>query len=159
MRSIIMAAAFAAIVLAPSSGEARPHRHGHGLICGAVQQAYFHKGSRRALDWADEFPHVYSPAVDVVVVQRRNGRDSAGHAGGHVSRIVQPISQCRAIVADERGRYERDICSRLVALVAPGAGPSLASLTSSAPPRRYHGRPRRPLPAAQYVRALPPNVW
>jgi hypothetical protein len=52
-------------------------------------------------------------------VQRRRGRALGGGPGGHVSRIVSLISQCRAIVTDEKGTYERDICRNLVAYVKP----------------------------------------
>lgn len=90
-----------------------------GFICGATQARYFGTGSNLALQWAKDFPHTSTPAVDVVVVQTRKGRALGGGPGGHVSRIVQPISECRAIVADENGQYERDICKNRVALVVP----------------------------------------
>lgn len=109
-----LVAAGAAFFMLCSSVEAR-HRH---FVCGATQRAYFGVGSNLALDWARDFPHVQAQA-GAVVVQRRNGRALGGGPGGHVSRIVQLTGQCRAIVADEKGEYERDICSRLVAYVMP----------------------------------------
>lgn len=72
-----------------------------------------------ALEWAKTFPRVAQPAPSVVVVQRRKGRALGGGPGGHVSRIVSVTGPCRAIVQDNRGRYERDICRNRVALVSP----------------------------------------
>lgn len=89
-----------------------------GFRCGATQRAYFGVGSNLALDWAKDFPHV-SAQPGAVVVQTRKGRALGGGQGGHVSRIVQLTGSCRAIVADDRGQYERDICSHLVAYVMP----------------------------------------
>ena len=72
-----------------------------------------------ALDWARKFPHT-SKSVGAVVVQRRKGRDSSGkRQGGHVSIIVELLSNCRAIVRDNSGQYEREICRNLVAYVSP----------------------------------------
>ena len=72
-----------------------------------------------ALDWARKFPHT-SKSVGAVVVQRRKGMDSSGkHQGGHVSIIVELLSDCRAIVRDNSGQYEREICRNLVAYVSP----------------------------------------
>lgn len=89
------------------------------LDCGRVQAHHFglSRAFYLALHWAT-LPHT-NPHPGAVVVQRRNGRDSAGHPGGHVSRIISVVSPCRAVVADEKGRYTRDICSRLVAYVDP----------------------------------------
>ena len=106
------------ILASIGAAEAR-HRHG-GLICGLTQRLHFgiHDANfNLALHWAT-LPHV-SAAPGAVVVQRRAGHDSAGHPGGHVSRIVSMTGTCRAVVADEKGQYERDICSRLVAYVQP----------------------------------------
>jgi hypothetical protein len=52
-----------------------------------------------------------------VVVQSRKGRALGGGPGGHVSRIVEMRGSCRALVQDNRGTYERDICSRLLGYV------------------------------------------
>ena len=89
--------------------------------CGRHQRAFFHIADRSlnlALEWARKFPRTFAHP-GAVVVQRRQGHDSAGHPGGHVSRIVSMEGTCRAVVNDERGTYERDICSRLVAYVEP----------------------------------------
>ena len=71
-----------------------------------------------ALDWAKKFPHT-SAHPGAVVVQRRKGRALGGGPGGHVSKIERIVSSCRAIVRDNRGTYERDICKNLVAYVDP----------------------------------------
>ncbi len=119
LRTALIATAIT-IALTASAEARHRHHHGGGLICGLTQMLHFHikdNNFRLALHWAT-FPHT-SPAPEMVVVQRRNGHDSAGHPGGHVSRIVEVKSSCRAVVADDKGRYERDICKRLVAIVNP----------------------------------------
>jgi hypothetical protein len=91
------------------------------LICGAVQRAYFGFSDRSlnlAREWARKFPHT-TAHEGAVVVQWRNGRDSAGNRGAHVSRIIAMRDNCTATVADEKGRYERDICKGLIAYVNP----------------------------------------
>lgn len=90
--------------------------------CGRVQRAHFGLPERYnvALAWAD-LPRT-SAQPGAVVVQTRPGRALGGGPGGHVSRIVEMRGSCRALVADDKGRYERDICSRLVAYVMPGGG-------------------------------------
>jgi hypothetical protein len=104
----------ATALLTTSAADARG-----GLICGLVQRLHFHLPAKYnlALNWA-QLPHI-AAQPGAVVVQRRNGRALGGGPGGHVSRIVELRGQCRAIVTDERGTYERDICSRLVAYVSP----------------------------------------
>jgi len=97
------------------------------LICGAVQMHHFgihDQNFRLAKHWAT-LPHTV-PHVGAVVVQSRRGKDSAGHPGGHVSRIVAMKGNCRAIVADDRGQHERDICSRLIAYVDPNGNRAMA---------------------------------
>lgn len=105
------------IVLTPA--DAKRHRHrGGGLVCGAVQMSHFgirDQNFRLAKHWAT-LPHT-SAHEGAVVVQHREGRDSAGNPGGHVSRIVQMKGNCSALVADDKGTYVRDICSRLIAYV------------------------------------------
>lgn len=91
------------------------------LICGAVQMRHFgiHDNNfRLAKNWARLLPHT-TAHEGAVVVQYRKGRDSAGNPGGHVSRIERITGSCTAIVADEKGHYERDICKRLIAYVDP----------------------------------------
>jgi hypothetical protein len=119
-----------AISLTPAYAKSHHHyrhhhyayrHHGGGLICGAVQMAHFgiHDGRfRLARNWARLLPHT-TAQIGAVVVQSRSGRDSAGHPGGHVSRILSLQGSCRAIVADSRGTYSRDICHNLIAYVRP----------------------------------------
>jgi hypothetical protein len=117
-----LGAAVMIVFLLITSADAR----GRGYVCGAVQRAWFckHQGIclpkefNYSLKWADLTPAF--PDVGVVVVQRRKGKASDGKLpGGHVSRIVQKLSDCTAKVADEAGTYERDICANLVAYVRP----------------------------------------
>lgn len=164
MMTIKKLVAFAALlILTTFSAEARHY----GLICGATQRAYFGVGSNRALDWAHDFPRV-GAQVGAVVVQTRSGRDSAGGPGGHVSRIVSMTSNpCRAIVADPRGRYERDICKRLVAYVMPGAKGIAAGDAEASPTHRggrrlriaHHGRRLRGHGGVQVAQAWSPGNW
>jgi hypothetical protein len=42
-----------------------------------------------------------------------------GGPSGHVSRIVSVHGSCSATVADEKGQYERNICSRGAVFVDP----------------------------------------
>jgi len=94
-------------------------RH-HNYICGATQAAYFHLAPSKfslALNWAG-LPHT-DAHPGAVVVQRRAGRALGGGPGGHVSRIVQNIDGCHAVVTDEAGTYTRDICRGTVAIVQP----------------------------------------
>ncbi len=128
LASIALALILAA--LSVTSVEAR------GFRCGATQMAHYgitNPKYRMALAWND-MQHV-SAQPGAVVVQTRSGRALGGGPGGHVSRIVEMKGHCRAVVADDRGQYERDICSRLVAYVMPG-GSSVAALTDM--PRAKH---------------------
>ena len=112
-------------------------------ICGATQMRHFgiHDSSfRLARNWAKLLPHT-SAHVGAVVVQSRSGRDSAGHQGGHVSRIVALHGACSATVADEKGTYERDICSRLIAYVDPSGNP-VAATEPRKPRIASRGHPR-----------------
>jgi ABC-type nickel/cobalt efflux system permease component RcnA len=89
--------------------------------CGRFQRAYFGLVDRSlnlALEWARKFEHTAAHA-GAVLVQTRRGHDSAGHPGGHVSRVVSVTGQCTAIVADTRGTYERNTCKNFVAFVDP----------------------------------------
>lgn len=85
-----------------------------------------------ALAWA-KFPRT-SARPGAVVVQTRKGRALGGGPGGHVSKIISLVGPCRAIVNDNRGTYERDICTRLVAYVIPeGAQPQFSSAAQFLP--------------------------
>lgn len=109
-----------------------------GLICGAVQMAHYgiHNARYRlAKAWLD-FQHT-SAQPGAVVVQTRKGRDSAGNPGAHVARIVQNTGHCRAIVSDEKGTYERDICKGLLAYVQPGTMESYHAKRQSETTRSY----------------------
>lgn len=112
-----IAAALAALLATVTIASAR-------FDCGRVARHHYNLPPdpyNRALAWADNLPHT-SAAPEMVVVQTRPGRDSAGGPGGHVSRIVRLTGTCSAIVVDEKGSYERDICARLVAYVDPNGG-------------------------------------
>ena len=87
--------------------------------CGRVQAHHFGLGRAfyLALHWAT-LPHT-NAHVGAVVVQRRHGHALGGGPGGHVSRIVSVTGTCSAVVTDEKGTYQRDICKRLVAIVEP----------------------------------------
>jgi len=66
-----------------------------------------------AQNWAYEFPHT-SPRPGAVVVWSRGGNR------GHVAKIVEVSSsnRCRAMVHDNRGTYQRDICRGVKAYVS-----------------------------------------
>lgn len=120
MRRLIAACALACafFVVVVSNAEAR-QRPVRGFTCGIFMSR--HTGAPYtplALDWARKFSHV-SAREGAVVVQRRKGRALGGGPGGHVSQIERMTGQCRAIVRDNRGIYERDICRGLVAYVMP----------------------------------------
>lgn len=111
--TILLLLAVSSCATAPAFGK---HR---GLICGLTQRLHFHLPEKYnlALAWLD-LPHT-DAHPGAVVVQHRHGRALGGGPGGHVSRIESMVGQCRAIVTDEKGTYERDICSRLAAYVQP----------------------------------------
>lgn len=93
-------------LVAPS--EARPHHRGgscdgiHRCICGSTLASHLglprmYNGHNlwQAIEWARAFPRtsIHAGAVGV--------------KAHHVYRVVQPLGNGRAIVADERGQYER----------------------------------------------------
>lgn len=114
----LLGVALALCAFATTSADAHRARRG-GFICGLTQRLHFGLPPKfnLALAWA-ELPHTFA-APGAVVVQRRKGRALGGGPGGHVSRIVSVVGQCRAVVTDEKGTYERDICKNLVAYVRP----------------------------------------
>jgi hypothetical protein len=65
-----------------------------------------------AQNWAKRFPRT-SARPGAVVVYSRGGNK------GHVSKIVSMRGKCRAVVHDNAGTYERDICHRVIAYVQP----------------------------------------
>lgn len=65
-----------------------------------------------AQNWARKFPRT-SAHPGAVVVWTRGGNK------GHVAQIVSMTGQCRAVVSDNAGTYERDICRRVIAYVRP----------------------------------------
>ena len=90
------------------------------LICGWTQMKHFgvkDQKYRLARNWLN-FPRT-SAHPGAVVVQYRNGRSSDGRRGMHVSRIERLTGTCSAIVADEKGYYERNICARGATIVDP----------------------------------------
>ena len=120
MRRILLAATIMLLLLPVSAQASQHHHRHHGFICGVTQARYFHLPESKyalALNYAG-LPHT-NPHPGAVVVQRRAGRALGGGPGGHVSRIVRNVSQCLAVVADEKGTYTRDICKNLVAYVQP----------------------------------------
>lgn len=70
----------------------------------------------RARAWA-RLPRT-SLQPGAVVVSSRKGRGCGGPCG-HVVKVVRVIDQCRAIVHDNRGTYERNTCRNRVAVVMP----------------------------------------
>lgn len=129
-----VAISMALILVALTTAEAR-------FDCGRKQRADHGITDPKynlALAWAD-MPHV-SAQVGAVVVQTRPGRALGGGPGGHVSRIVEMKGQCRAIVSDNRGQYERDICSRLVAYVMPSTVAALTDMPRARHRSKHAGR-------------------
>lgn len=111
----------ACLALLPmQQSEARGRCDGiHGCKCGSTQTRHYHLPRNfnghnlwRAVEWIHAFPRTIASA-GAVVYQRHGG------PSGHVSRIVRLTSSCHAIVADDRGEYERDICSRGAVYVDP----------------------------------------
>lgn len=99
-------------------------RHGacdgiHRCICGSTQARYY--GLPRivnghnlwqAAEWPRAFPHTTAHAGAVMY-------QHGGGPTGHVSRIVQVTGTCTALVVDETGQYERNICIRRAVFVDP----------------------------------------
>jgi hypothetical protein len=115
--------AFAMILTIPAA-EARHRHHGscdgiHRCRCGSTQAAHFgfpriyHTHNLwRAIEWVHAFPRTTAHA-GVVMYQHGGG------PSGHVSRLVSDPVGCTAMVADDAGRYERNICSRGAMFVDP----------------------------------------
>lgn len=67
-------------------------------------------GLNLAQNWIRKFPRT-SAAPGAVVVWTRGGNR------GHVAQIVSMRGRCRAVVNDNGGTYERDICRRVLGYV------------------------------------------
>ena len=108
----LLALAIAGLLAAPSA-EAR------GLNCGRYLRGHYGLPAQfnLARHWL-VLPRS-SAGPGAIVVQSRRGRALGGGAGGHVSRIVSLTGHCTAIVNDNRGTYQRDICRNLLAYVRP----------------------------------------
>lgn len=116
-----------ALIAMISVADARPRHarvsHGacdgiHRCVCGSTQTRHFGlprivRGHNlwQAAAWPKAFART-SARPGVVMYQRGGGPT------GHVSRIVELRGACRALVADERGQYEQNICSRGAIFVA-----------------------------------------
>ena len=84
----------------------------HRCICGSTQTRYFglprqYNGHNlwMAVEWPRTFPAT-TPHAGAVMYQHGGGPT------GHVSRITSYSGGCTAMVTDERGTYERNICIR-----------------------------------------------
>lgn len=90
-----------------------------GLNCGRYLRQFYglDQSYNLARNWL-RLPRTMA-APGAVVVQARRGRASHGGPGGHVSRIERVTGHCTAIVRDNRGTYERNICKNLLAYVRP----------------------------------------
>lgn len=102
----------------------------HRCICGSTQTRHF--GLPRivnghnlwqAAEWPRAFPNT-TPQVGAVMYQHGGGPT------GHVSRIVAYSGGCVATVADERGQYERNICSRGAKFVSVTGGGARVEATA-----------------------------
>jgi hypothetical protein len=125
MKHIFMAAFAVSLLIASSPVQARPHaKHGscdgiHRCRWGSTQASYFgfprvYNGHNlwQANEWPRAFPRT-TPHAGVVGYQRGGGPT------GHVFRLVSEPVGCTAMVADDAGQYERDICRRGAIFVNP----------------------------------------
>lgn len=103
---------------APAQAKHRYHHSGgscdgiHRCICGSTQTRHFglpriYNGHNlwQAVEWIRAFPRT-SPHVGAV------GYQHGGGPTGHVFRVAVYNGGCTATVTDEKGTYERNICSR-----------------------------------------------
>jgi len=109
----------------------------HGCRCGRTQAEHYNLPRNfngfnlwQAVDWKRAFPQTTMHA-GAVMYQHGGGRT------GHVSRIVQPTGSCSAIVADEKGQYERNTCIRGAVFVDPNGSPA-RTVTYSAKKHHQH---------------------
>ena len=126
----VLAALLTLVFIHPAEARHRHHhyRHHHSVSscdgihrcrCGSTQTAYFgfprmFNGHNlwRAIEWVAANPRTTAHA-GVVMYQHGGG------PSGHVSRLDSEPSGCRAMVVDDAGRYERNICSRGAIFVDP----------------------------------------
>ncbi len=131
-------AAFALIAL-PSTTEARGRCDGfHGCRCGVTQARFFglplsYNGHnlKQAIEWIRAFPH--TSAQPGVVGYQHTHRSPTGH----VFRVVSLTGANRAIVADERGQYERSLHG--ATFVQPMGNGTVAQM-SAKPHVKHHRR-------------------
>jgi len=126
MKFLMAVAAVVLSIVATTSAEARSRHHHHHRVsvrggscdgihrcrCGSTQASHFglprfYNGHNlwQAVAWIKAFPRT-TPHIGAVMYQHGGGPT------GHVSRIVAYGGGCRATVTDDRGRYDRNICSR-----------------------------------------------
>ena len=118
MKIRVMAAIAVATLTVVNPAQARHYHHSgscdgiHRCRCGSTQTAHFglpriFNGHNlwRAIEWTRAFPRT-QPHAGVVMYQHGGG------PSGHVSRLVTDPHGCIATVADDAGRYERNICKR-----------------------------------------------
>lgn len=122
-----------------STAEARGRCDGvHGCRCGVTAARrhglpldYNGYNLKQAVQWKRAFPQT-SAAPGMVVYQHGLGPT------GHVATIESMTDRCTALVSDETGRYERDICKGGAVVVDPHG--SAAQASPMAPPARGRGR-------------------
>lgn len=92
-----------------------------GYTCGIVMRRLtgnkYGPEYNLALNWLHLSRTSAQPGA--VVVWSRAGRALGGGPGGHVAMIKQLTGHCRAIVQDNGGTRERDICTRVQGYVSP----------------------------------------
>lgn len=130
-----------ATVLAFASAEARGPCDGvHGCTCGVtaarkhgLPDVFNGINLKQAIGWKRAFPQT-SPAPGMVVYQHGGGPT------GHVATIESVVDRCTAVVSDEKGRYERDICERGAVVVDPNGNRAQASFAQELPRRSWRGQ-------------------
>lgn len=108
LKTIVIA--LVAITALTGAANARGRCDGfHGCRCGVTQAQHYglplsYNGFnlKRAIEWVKAFPHT-SMQANVVGYQRGGG------PSGHVFRVVQVTGPSTAIVADDKGQYERSM--------------------------------------------------
>lgn len=146
LRSLVVAAmAVAALMTSPAYARGRGSCDGiHRCICGSTQANYF--GLPRmvnghnlwqAVEWTRTFPRT---SIHVGAVGYQHG----GGPTGHVFRVTAYAGGCKATVTDDRGTYERNICSRGAVFVDVTGVSAFASVqTNTVSARRHHHRHER----------------